>query len=78
MNYEPVQSSNIHSAAYDAETGTAHVRFRDKQGGVASTYESRVRIPPDEWEKFRATFQTAESSGSHYHRHMKRYGFVRV
>jgi hypothetical protein len=48
-----VESSNIHSIGYDQTQETARVCFKDKKGGISSTYDY-AHVPPsvfDRWLK---------------------------
>lgn len=67
MTFEPVKSGNIASAGYDEATKSLVVNF--SKGG-SYRYSN---VPKDEWVRFRSTFQSEASSGSHLHKHIKKY-----
>lgn len=72
MERKPVKSSNIVSAGYDPETGRAEIEFKpSKPGGKSCIYVCEGGVTLDEWKAFEKTFQTKDSSGSHFHRHLK-------
>ena len=60
MEFEQIVSSNLESAAFDAQTGAIVVRF---QSGSAYRYPNCDRAL---WEKFRATFDGKKSSASKF------------
>ncbi|KVO65025.1 hypothetical protein WJ78_18070 [Burkholderia ubonensis] len=66
IDTQPVESSQIHSIGYDAETETLAVRFKGRTGEPTSLYH---------YSKFtQANFdalKTADSIGSHFYRHIK-------
>ncbi|KVO82427.1 KTSC domain-containing protein [Burkholderia ubonensis] len=66
IDTQPVESSQIHSIGYDAETETLAVRFKGRTGEPTSLYH---------YSKFaQANFdalKTADSIGSHFYKHIK-------
>ncbi|WP_175984616.1 KTSC domain-containing protein [Burkholderia stabilis] len=66
IEMKPVESSQIHSIGYDAESETLAVRFKGRVGEPTSLYH---------YSKFtRANFdalKTADSIGSHIYKHIK-------
>jgi hypothetical protein len=63
---DAVESSQIHSIGYDAETETLAVRFKSKLGEPTSLYHYS-KVTPENFEAFR----TARSIGSHFYKHIK-------
>lgn len=53
-----VESSNINSIGYDAESQTLAVRFKDKEGGAGKLYRY-ANVPPEVY----AEMSEAESVG---------------
>lgn len=72
-NFEPItsKSGNITEAAYDG-TDKAQVRF--KSGG---TYEYSG-VSPELYEKFRASFQSDDSTGAFFYQNIKSLPFKRI
>lgn len=72
-----VESSQLESYGYDAETGTLAVRFRGHGGKPGSLYHYR-NVGASEW----AAFNDASSKGSYFIRTIKpnpaRYPYSRV
>ncbi|KVU22289.1 hypothetical protein WK65_18290 [Burkholderia ubonensis] len=66
IEMQPVESSQIHSIGYDAESETLAVRFKGRAGDPTSLYH---------YSKFtQANFdaiRTADSIGSHFYRNIK-------
>ncbi|CAN0620430.1 KTSC domain-containing protein [Burkholderia multivorans] len=66
IDTQPVESSQIHSIGYDAETETLAIRFKDRTGAPTSLYH---------YSNFtQANFdalKTADSVGSHFYKHIK-------
>ncbi|KVP84509.1 hypothetical protein WJ95_20315 [Burkholderia ubonensis] len=66
IDTQPVESSQIHSIGYDAETETLAVRFKGRTGEPTALYH---------YSKFtQANFdalKTADSIGSHLYKHIK-------
>jgi hypothetical protein len=68
----PIASSNLDGAKYDATSKTLTLKF--KSGGV---YEY-AGVPSDVYESFAATFQTKDSSGRHFQKHIKSFPCTKV
>ena len=67
MKMKNVKSSsgNIVAAGYDPDQGRMVVKFK---GGREYSYDG---VPPEEFEKFESTFESDESTGSHFHRQLR-------
>jgi KTSC domain-containing protein len=72
MKFQPVKSSNLAEAAYDAENKVAQVRF--KSGGL---YEY-PNIEPKDWNEFEKTFQAQDSSHGAFARYIKNDKFKKI
>jgi hypothetical protein len=68
----PIASSNLDGAKYDPTSKTLTVKF--KSGGV---YEY-ADVPSDIYDNFAATFQTKDSSGKFFLKHVKGFPFKKV
>jgi hypothetical protein len=66
MEHKSIKSSNLISGCYDPESKCAEVKFKN-----GTTYRCEKGISPEEWAKFEATFDKDDSSGSHYHKHLR-------
>ncbi|MGU2444398.1 KTSC domain-containing protein [Burkholderia cenocepacia] len=67
IDTKPVESSQIHSIGYDAESETLAVRFKDRRtAGPTSLYHYTGFTQAN----FDA-LKTAESLGSHFYKHIK-------
>lgn len=64
-NFEAVNSSNLKEAAYDEASRTMSVRF---QNGTEYEYPETSK---EDYEQFRATFQTEASSGKHFNQNFR-------
>lgn len=65
MEREPVESSQIASIGYDAETQTLEVEFKNTR--TPNSVYQYDNFPPEAWAEFKA----AESKGSHHIRKIK-------
>ncbi|KVD52098.1 KTSC domain-containing protein [Burkholderia ubonensis] len=66
IDTQPVESSQIHSIGYDAETETLAVRFKGRTGEPTSLYHYSHFTQAN----FDA-LKTADSIGSHFYKHIK-------
>lgn len=78
IDMQEVESSQIHSIGYDAETGTLAIRFRDRRTNLPTSLYHYSNVPTEAFEAFR----DAESKGSHFGQHIKpydkKYPYVKV
>lgn len=77
ITMDSVESSQIHSIGFDAETQTLAVRFKNKDGAPAGLYHySNVDAA------LFAEFSSAESIGSFFYKNIKphkdKYPYVRI
>lgn len=72
IEMSPIKSSNLIAGGYDPINKRCRVEFKN---GV---YESQKEVPQDVYDAFQKTFQTADSSGSHFHKYLKQYDFKKV
>lgn len=68
MNFQPIVSSNLESAAFDAKARTAVIRFKN---GTAYEYS---KFMPGLWKKFEATFagKNGASAGKFFFANIKK------
>ncbi|MBU9618114.1 KTSC domain-containing protein [Burkholderia multivorans] len=66
IEMQPIESSQIHSIGYDAQSQTLAVRFKSRDGAPTSLYHYY-----DVNQANFDAFKNAESHGSHFYRHIK-------
>lgn len=71
MDRQPVTSSNLVSAGYDAATKTMEVEFYGKSGNTIYQYHD---VPKEVYDGFLA----ADSKGSYFHNNIKRFKASKV
>ncbi len=67
IDTQPVESSQIHSIGYDAESETLAVRFKDRKSGAPTSLYHYSNFTPANFEALR----TADSIGSHLYKNIK-------
>ncbi|MGN4069447.1 KTSC domain-containing protein [Burkholderia gladioli] len=67
IDMKPVESSQVHSIGYDAESETLAVRFKDRKTGAPNALYHYSQFTQANFDALR----TADSIGSHLHRHVK-------
>ncbi|KGV27694.1 KTSC domain-containing protein [Burkholderia pseudomallei] len=63
----PVESSQIHSIGYDAETETLAVRFKDRKTNAPTSLHHYTGFTLANFD----ALKTADSLGSHFYKHIK-------
>ncbi|WP_186257376.1 KTSC domain-containing protein [Burkholderia gladioli] len=67
VDMKPVESSQVHSIGYDAESETLAVRFKDRRTGAPTSLYHYSKFTQANFDALR----TADSIGSHLHQHVK-------
>lgn len=66
---QEVESSQIHSIGYDAESKTLAIRFRDRKTNLPTSLYHYSNFSAEDF----AAFEQAESKGNHHGKHIKPY-----
>lgn len=66
---DEVDSSQIHSLGYDADSKTLAIRFRDRMSDAPAALYHYANVPAEEFSAFR----DAASIGSYFGKHIKPY-----
>jgi hypothetical protein len=69
IDMQPVESSQIHSIGHDASTNTLAIRFKDRATSAPTSLYHYDNVTPDDF----TAFQSAESIGKHFGKHIKPY-----
>lgn len=64
-----VESSQIHSLGYAADTQTLAIRFRDRASDAPAALYHYANVPPEEFD----ALSDAASIGSYFYKHIKPY-----
>ncbi|KWE70520.1 hypothetical protein WL77_12000 [Burkholderia ubonensis] len=67
IDTQPVESSQIHSIGYDAETETLAVRFKDRKTSAPTSLYHYTGFTQANFD----ALKTADSLGSHFYKHIK-------
>lgn len=67
FDMQPVESSQVHSIGYDAVSDTLAVRFKERKTGAPAALYHYANFTQANFDALR----TADSIGSHLHRHVK-------
>lgn len=67
IDTQPVESSQIHSIGYDAESETLAVRFKDRKTGERTSLYHYTGFTQANFD----ALKSADSLGSHFYKHIK-------